>query len=118
MRRILTAAVVAVVAVPALAACSGDGGSGTTPGRTSIDITIKDGGVTPNGSRVRVDVGRALTLHIVADRAGELHVHASPEQEIAFPAGTSTERLTIDRPGIVDVEDHELDQVVVQLQVS
>jgi hypothetical protein len=45
-------------------------------------------------------------------------VHSTPEQEIAFEKGTTTEKLTIDKPGIVDVEDHELEQVIVQLEVS
>jgi hypothetical protein len=45
-------------------------------------------------------------------------VHSSPEQEIEFDKGTSTKELTIDQPGIVDVEDHALEQVIVQLEVS
>ena len=85
---------------------------------TSIDITIKNGKVSPNGERVEAKIGETVTLHIDADTAGELHVHATPEQEIEFPRGVSTKTLTIDRPGVVDVEDHELEQVVVQLQVS
>jgi len=42
----------------------------------------------------------------------------APEQEIEFDKGTSTKKLTIDQPGIVDVEDHALGQVIVQLEVS
>jgi hypothetical protein len=85
---------------------------------TSIDITIKDGKVTPNGDRVKAKVGEPVTLHIDADEPGEIHVHSTPEQEIEFDEGTSTKRLTIKAPGIVDVEDHKLEQVIVQLQVS
>jgi hypothetical protein len=83
-----------------------------------VDITIKNGKVSPNGDRVKAELGKPITLKIDADTAGELHVHATPEQEIAFGKGTSTKKLTIDKPGIVDVEDHELEQVIVQLQVS
>jgi hypothetical protein len=89
-----------------------------SPTGTTVDITIKAGKVSPNGDRVKADVGRPITLHVDADTAGELHVHSSPEQEIAFPRGSSTKQLTIDTPGIVDVEDHELEQVVVQLEVG
>jgi len=88
------------------------------PTGTTIDITIKGGKVDPNGERVKAKVGKPITLNIDAEKAGELHVHATPEQEIEFPAGKSTKKLTIDQPGIVDVEDHELEQVIVQLQVS
>jgi hypothetical protein len=58
-----------------------------------------------------------VLLHIDADVDGELHVHSTPEQEIEFAAGTSTKRLTVEKPGIVAVEDHRLDQVIVQLEV-
>lgn len=85
---------------------------------TSIDITIKNGKVTPNGERVKVSVGKPVTLRIDADTSGEIHVHSTPEQEIEFPEGSSTKQLTISKPGIVDVEDHALDQVIVQLQAS
>jgi hypothetical protein len=104
----------------ALTGCSGDsGGSGSSSGgRTTIDITIRGGKVTPHGGRVKAKVGTPVTLHIDADKAGEIHVHSTPEQHIDFAQGVSTERLTIDKPGIVDVEDHALDQVIVQLQVS
>jgi len=83
-----------------------------------VDITIKDGKVTPNGDRVEAKVGQPITLNIDADTAGEIHVHSSPEQEIEFEKGTSSKKLTIDKPGIVDVEDHALEQVIVQLEVS
>ena len=84
----------------------------------TIDITIKDGKVTPHGDRVKAKVGQPVTLNIDADTSGEIHVHSSPEQEIEFDKGTSTKKLTIDQPGIVDVEDHALEQVIVQLEVS
>lgn len=122
MRRLLAvpAALALALALAALTSCSG-GASGSSSGSgsgTSIDITIKGGSVTPNGDRVKVRVDKPVTLRIDADTSGEIHVHSTPEQEIAFPKGTSTRRLTIKQPGIVDVEDHALDQVIVQLQAS
>ena len=124
MRRLLVLLAALALATVALTSCSG-GTSGSSSGsasgsssRTSIDITIKGGSVTPNGDRVKVRVNTPVTLHIDADTEGEIHVHSTPEQEIEFPKGTSTRRLTIKQPGIVDVEDHALDQVIVQLQAS
>jgi hypothetical protein len=134
MRRTLVILAALVATAPALTACSSDSSSrpDTTPSSTgstgssagpstkgtTVDITVKAGKVTPNGDRVKATVGTPVTLHIDADKPGELHVHSSPEQEIAFDAGTSTKKVTIDRPGIVDVEDHALGQVIVQLEVS
>jgi hypothetical protein len=119
MRKLLVIVVALTAALPALTSCSSDdGGSGGSGGATSIHITIKDGKVTPHGDRVKATVGKPITLHIDADEAGEIHVHSTPEQHIEFGKGTSTKKLTIKQPGIVDVEDHALDKVIVQLQVE
>jgi hypothetical protein len=117
-RRALAALAVAVSV--ALTGCSSSSSASNTGagGRTTIDITFKNGTVTPHGGRVKVRVGKPVTLHIAADAAGQIHVHSTPEQRIDFTAGVSDKRLTINRPGIVDVEDHVLDTVIVQLQVS
>ncbi len=86
-------------------------------GGTTIDITFKGDTVDPNGVERKVKAGKPFTLHIVADQPGELHIHSSPEQELVYPAGTTDKTLTIDQPGIVEVESHDLDQVIVQLEV-
>lgn len=114
MRRVLPALSALVVLACGVTACADT----ETPRATSVDIVIEDGSVTPNGERVKATVDEPITLTIDADTAGELHVHSTPEQEIPYEAGTSTATLTISRPGVVDVEDHDLDQVVVQLQVE
>ena len=87
------------------------------PSGTTIDITFKGDTVDPNGVQKKVKAGKPITLHIVADKPGELHVHSSPEQEIEYDAGTSDKKVTIDRPGIVEVESHTLEQLVVVLEV-
>lgn len=123
MRRTTTLVTALLLTLLSLTACSSDSGSGSGSGSgggtgTAVHITIKNGKVTPHGDRVKAKVGQPVTLHIDADTAGEIHVHSSPEQEITFDKGTSTKKLTIDQPGIVDVEDHALEQVIVQLEVS
>lgn len=82
-----------------------------------IDITIADGEVDPSGDRVDVGAGQPVDLVVTADEAGSLHIHSDPEQELAFEAGTKTFPIQIDRPGVVAIESHELDQVIVQLEV-
>lgn len=85
---------------------------------TVIEVTIHDDSVEPNGERVEVPLGEPVTFDITADRDGELHVHSTPEEEIAFQQGDSETELTFDKPGVVDVEDHETGDIIVQLQVS
>ncbi|QBX54446.1 hypothetical protein EXE58_02490 [Nocardioides seonyuensis] len=83
-----------------------------------ITITRQGGKITPNGERVKVPLGEEITLAIEADEAGELHVHSTPEQEISYKKGISAHQLTFKQPGVVEVESHEPDVVVLQLQVS
>ncbi|MCW2865907.1 MAG: hypothetical protein JWR20_95 [Marmoricola sp.] len=86
-------------------------------GTPAIDITVKNGKITPQGAQVRVKAGAELTFHVVADASGEIHVHSSPEHEFEYTAGTTDETITLDQPGVVDVESHTLDKLVVQLEV-
>ncbi|MGZ5415548.1 MAG: hypothetical protein ACXWDI_00080 [Nocardioides sp.] len=88
------------------------------PEGTVVAITIKGDTVDPNGDQVKVPLGEPVILAITADRAGELHVHSSPEEEIAFKRGKTEAELTFKRPGVVEVEDHDSGKIIVELQVS
>lgn len=103
----------ALVLLCSLSAC-GDDGSDTS---LTIDVTRDGDAFTPNGERVEAEAGQPITLAITADEPGELHVHSVPEQEIAYDAGTSEHEITIDRPGVVEVESHDPDLIVLQLEV-
>lgn len=115
----------ALVVAVSLTACGG-GDDADPPATTqpaaegdsvALTVTREDGQLTPNGERVELGVDQTLVLTVTADEAGELHVHSTPEQEIAYEEGTSEHEITIDRPGVVEVESHEPDVVVLQLEV-
>jgi hypothetical protein len=89
----------------------------SSPEREAIEIEIEGDKIEPNGRRVKVAAGEPILLEIESDRAAELHVHSSPEQELAVKKGESTQELTIDRPGVVDIEEHDTGIVIVQLEV-
>ncbi|MGD9961062.1 hypothetical protein [Nocardioides sp.] len=103
-----------------LTACGGDdeGGAGADAAPKKIEVTFDGDSVTPNGERIEVATGQEIELEVTADEAGEIHVHSSPEQELEYDAGDSTVTFTIDQPGVVDVESHNLDKVIVQLEVK
>lgn len=86
-------------------------------GTATIDITVEGDKITPQGAEVQVEAGQPLKLHITADAAGEVHVHSSPEHEFEYAAGTTDETITLEQPGVVDVESHTLDKLIVQLEV-
>ena len=108
------------------------GNPSTTPGATesprdlstpdevqpqTVEVRFEGDSVTPQGERVQVTAGEPLVLRITADEPGEIHVHSSPEQEIEYDAGTSEKSLTIDKPGVVEVESHTLEVLMMQLEV-
>ena len=119
MRRVLAALAVLLCSLPALVACGGS--DSTDEGDTGpkvIEVTIEGESVTPNGERVEVAVGQDVELDVTADAPGTIHVHSSPEQELEYDAGESTVTIDgIDKPGTVDIESHELEKVIVQLEV-
>ncbi|HEX6249477.1 MAG TPA: hypothetical protein VFZ64_16525 [Nocardioidaceae bacterium] len=83
----------------------------------AIEIEIEGDRVEPNGKRVKVTAGETVTFDVESDRAAELHVHSSPEQVLEVEPGESTLTLVIDRPGVVDIEEHESGRILVQLEV-
>jgi hypothetical protein len=121
MRRTTAALTLLLCALPMLVSC-GDDETGSTPqsgnDTETIDITISGDSVTPQGDRVDVEAGEEIELVVKADEPGELHVHSTPEQEFEYGAGTTTLKLSLDQPGVVDVEAHDPKVVIVQLEVS
>lgn len=88
-----------------------------TDERQVVRITIKGDTVSPNGKKVDVEANEPVILDVTADAPGEIHIHSTPEQEIEYDAGQSSHTVTFDRPGVVEVESHTLEKVIVQLQV-
>jgi len=113
-----SAAALALILGLALSACGDDQDSTTPPAEKAIQVTFSGDTVTPNGEVVEVEQGQSVKLEITADAAGEIHVHSEPEQELEYDAGTSTVTIEgIDVPGVVEVESHTLDKVIVKLEV-
>ena len=91
----------------------------STPTKTGprVEVRIDGDKVTPRAARVDAKVGKPVTFVITSDRPGGLHVHSTPSQTPKFGKGTTTIEVTIDRPGVVEVEEHESNAVIVQLEV-
>ncbi len=118
MQRLRTvgAAITTLALAGALAACGGE----ETPGSSEtkvIEITIDGGTIEPSGDRVDVAAGQPVDLVVTADTSGSLHMHSDPEQEFTYEPGEQTFEIQIDRPGVIEVESHDPEQIIVQLEV-
>lgn len=88
------------------------------PEGTIVVVTIDGDRIEPNGASIEADLDEPVVLAITSDRAGELHVHSTPEQFVEFRKGSHEYELTFEQPGVVEVEDHDTGFVIAQLQVS
>lgn len=88
------------------------------PEGTVVVVTIDGDRIEPNGASIKADLDEPVVLAVTSDRAGELHVHSTPEQFVEFRKGSHEYELTFEQPGVVEVEDHETGFVIAQLQVS
>jgi FtsP/CotA-like multicopper oxidase with cupredoxin domain len=94
-----------------------------TPSETSavntvtIDITIADGQVSPNGEKIDVDLGQTIVLNVTSDEADEIHAHTDGDgYELEVPAGKKvTGEFAINGPGSYEVESHHLEKTIVIL---
>jgi hypothetical protein len=120
MLRPLALATVFATALVGLSACGDDTSDPPSPGDpVTVQVTFEGDTVEPNGQRVDVSTGQPVELEITADAAGEIHVHGDPEQTLSYDEGSSTVEIEgIEQPGVVDVESHDLDKIILQLEVS
>ena len=118
MRRTTAVLTPLFLAVALLAGCGEDEPDPGTSAPDAIEITFSDGSVSPHGERVEVEAGEEIELVVKADEPGGLHIHTQPEQELEYDEGESTLTNTgLEQPGTVDVEVHELEKIIVQLEV-
>lgn len=121
MRRLIATAVLATTLATTTTACGDDEPAPTGSGDTvSFDITFEGDQVTPSGAEESIAQGSDIELVVQADKPGELHVHSSPEQELEYDAGTTTipVKLSNQAPGVIDIESHDLDVVVIRLTIN
>ena len=82
----------------------------------TIEIEFVNGEVIPLNEMIDVTVGEPITLHVVSDADEVIHVHSDPEHTYEVAAGDDkTFTFTIETPGQVAVEAHQLDVTIVEL---
>lgn len=87
--------------------------------RLTIDVTIEGGKVDPTNAQIQGKVGEPIVLRVNSDAADELHVHSVPEHTFKVaPKPGQQFQFTVDVPGNVEIELHELNRVIATVQVQ
>ena len=86
-------------------------------GGLTIDITIADGKVDPNGKKIDVEVGTTVVFKVSSDIDDEIHAHTGGDgYELEVKAGEPVAgSVTVTSPGSFEVESHHLEKVIVIL---
>lgn len=83
-----------------------------------IDVTIAAGGVTPTNAQAEAVVGQPIALKVSSDAADSIHVHSIPEHVFDVqPQPGQRFEFTVQVPGSVDVELHDLNRTIVTIAV-
>jgi major membrane immunogen (membrane-anchored lipoprotein) len=89
------------------------------PDRLVIEVTIKGGTVTPTNEQLQSAVNEQVVIRINSDVADELHVHSTPEHTFKVEAKPAQSfQFTVDVPGKVDVELHQLKKTIATIAVQ
>jgi plastocyanin len=94
------------------------GGSASEP---TYAVTVVGKTITGVPTRITVSPGEKVRLVVTADRASELHVHAAePEVETKTEEGqpVTVEFDAKKQPGLYEVEMHDPDLLLMQVQVK
>ena len=89
------------------------------PSRLVIDVTINGGNVTPTNEQLQGAIKEPIVIRVNSDAADELHVHSNPKHTFKVEAKPAQSfQCTVDVPGRVDVELHQLNRTIATIQVQ
>jgi hypothetical protein len=90
-----------------------------SPDRLVIDVTIKGGEVTPTSAQLETKVNSPIIVRVNSDVADELHVHSTPDHTFKLePRAGQQFQFTVDVPGQVEIELHQLQKTIATVQVQ
>ena len=68
---------------------------------------------------VQGKVGEPIVVRVNSDATDELHVHSNPEHSFKIEARNGQQfQFTVDVPGTVDIELHQLNRTIASVQVQ
>jgi hypothetical protein len=80
-------------------------------------VTVTQGTVTTTADRVRVARGQRVILRVTSDEADEVHLHGYELERELTPGKPTELAFTADQVGVFELETHESELVLLQLEV-
>jgi hypothetical protein len=92
--------------------------SASSDAGTVIDVFVDKGVATPINAEAQAVAGQPIVLQVTSDAVDSLHVHSVPEHVFDVAAAPDQRfEFTVDIPGRVAVELHDLHVTVVTIEV-
>lgn len=91
--------------------------AGTSPTAEEIVVSVKDGKVSPKAHRVKVAEGSPVQILVSSDVDDEVHVHGYDIQREVSAGQPTTIEFTANQTGVFEVETHQSNLLLLQLQV-
>ena len=89
------------------------------PARVVIDVTVAGGEVTPTNAELRAEIKQPIVIRVNSDAADQLHVHSVPEHTFTVePRSGQSFQFSVDVPGRVEVELHQLNRTIATIEVQ
>ena len=89
------------------------------PERLVIDVTIKSGEVTPTNAQFRAAVKQPIVIRVTATAPTNcMCTRRRSTASTSAPDPAQSYQFTVDMPGRVDVELHNLNKTVATIQVQ
>ncbi|WP_267307909.1 hypothetical protein [Mycobacterium barrassiae] len=89
------------------------------PARVVVNVMIEGGNVTPVNEQLEASVDQPIILRVNSDVADELHVHSNPEHTFKNePKPGQSFQFSVNVPGKVDVELHQLKKTIATITVQ
>jgi hypothetical protein len=88
------------------------------PSRLIIDVTIADGSVTASNADLQAALVEPIVIRVDSDAADQLHIHSVPEYTFDVePRSGQSFQFSVDVPGRVALELHELNRTIATIEV-
>ncbi len=103
---------------PADVSTSGSGSPSSAVNTVIINVAQANDNITPTPSKVPVPLGSRVLLTVTSDVADQIHVHGYDIEKPVKAGGGVTFDFIANQGGLFEVETHDSEKLLLQLQVS